>query len=237
MSENEKKQLAIILPSLDPDEKFLAVVDGLIEAGFEKIVIVDDGSCEEKQHFFTEAEKHPQTVVLHHEVNKGKGRALKDAFAYVLDKLPEMQGVITIDGDGQHLTEDIIACGEKMLELGDKVVLGSRNFDAPGVPNRNGKGNKFTAKMFGVFFGIKIRDTQTGLRAIPREYLPLFCEIEGERFEYETNMLLVMKKRGVDFYEQSIATVYDPEDYSTHYHPIKDSARVAKIMLKSFSVK
>ena len=237
MSEFVKKQLVIVLPSLDPDQKFLAVVDGLIKAGFEKILIVDDGSCDEKQRFFTDAEKYPQTTVLHHGINKGKGRALKDAFGYVLNEMPEAKGVITIDGDGQHLTEDIVACGEKMLELGDKVVLGSRDFDAPGVPDRNGAGNKFTAKMFGVFFGIKIRDTQTGLRAIPREYLPLFCAIEGERFEYETNMLLVMKKRGIDFFEQPIATVYDPEDYSTHYHPIKDSARVAKIMLKSFALK
>ena len=232
LSEKTKKELVIVLPSLDPDKKFSAVVDGLVEAGFENIVIVDDGSCDEKQHFFSEAEKYPQTKVLHHGINKGKGRALKDAFAYVLNELPAAKGVITIDGDGQHTIPDIIACGEKMLELGDTVVLGSRDFADPAVPERNGSGNNFTAKMFGLFFGIQIRDTQTGLRSIPRKYLPLFCAIEGERFEYETNMLLIMKKNGIAFYEQPISTVYDPEDYSSHYNALKDSWRIAKIMIK-----
>ena len=234
MTENQEvfRTLAIVLPSLDPDRKFSGVVSGLVEKGFEHIVIVDDGSDAQHQHFFEEAEKFPQTVVLHHGVNKGKGRALKDAVSYVCEKLPGMKGVITIDGDGQHLTDDIVSCGRKMLELGDKVVLGSRNFDQADVPPRSVAGNKTTAKMFKIFFGIKINDTQTGLRAIPAQYFKGFTEIEGERFEYETNMLLYMKRHGIEFYEQPITTVYDPEDYSSHYNAVKDSWRIAKIMIK-----
>lgn len=227
-----RRSMAIILPSLDPDGKFAKVVDGLIEHRFEHIVIVDDGSCEEKQHFFSEAEKYPQCVVLHHEVNKGKGRALKDAFAYVIKELPEVKGVITIDGDGQHLVQDIIACGNKMLELEDQVVLGCRDFDLPGVPPRSVAGNKSTSRLFRICYGIKLSDTQTGLRAIPAQYLDAFTRIEGERFEYETNMLLNMKRMGIRFYEQPIETVYDPEDYGSHYNAVKDSLRIAKIMFK-----
>lgn len=230
--QNCRKSLAVVLPSLDPDEKFRSVVRGLVEDGFENIVIVDDGSDEEHQHFFTEAEQYPQCHVLHHGVNKGKGRGLKTAFAYVLDHLPEVKGVITIDGDGQHLRPDITACGEKMLELGDKVVLGCRNFDLPGVPPRSVAGNKTTSRFFRVLFGIKLSDTQTGLRAIPAQYLREFCAIDGERFEYETNMLLQMKRRGIEFVEQPIETVYDPEDYSSHYNAVKDSLRISKVMLR-----
>ena len=234
MTEKEEvfRSLAIVLPSLNPDRKFSGVVSGLVEKGFENIVIVDDGSDEQHQHFFEEAEKFSQTKILHHGVNKGKGRAIKTAISYVSEQLPEMKGVITIDGDGQHLVEDIIRCGEKMLELKDQVVLGSRDFDQEGVPPRSVAGNKSTAQMFRVFFGIKINDTQTGLRAIPAQYFKEFTEIEGERFEYETNMLLYMKRRGIDFYEQPITTVYDPEDYSSHYNAVKDSWRIAKIMMK-----
>ncbi len=226
------RTLAIVLPSLNPDRKFSGVVSGLVEKGFENIVIVDDGSDEAHQHYFEEAEKFPQTRVLHHGVNKGKGRAIKTALSYVIENLPEMKGVITIDGDGQHLADDIISCGRKMLELENKVVLGSRNFDQEGVPPRSVAGNKTTARMFRIFFGIKINDTQTGLRAIPARYFREFTEIEGERFEYETNMLLIMKRKGIEFYEQPITTVYDPEDYSSHYNALKDSWRIAKIMIK-----
>ena len=224
--------LAIVLPSLDPDKKFKAVVDGLVEKGFEHIVIVDDGSDDEHQCWFEQAEAYPQTHVLHHGVNRGKGRALKTAFEYVIANLPQVKGVITIDGDGQHLADDIIACGERMLEQKDKVVLGCRDFNQPGVPPRSVAGNKTTARLFRICYGIVLSDTQTGLRAIPAEYLPAFCKIEGERFEYETNMLLNMKRMGIAFYEQPIETVYDPDDYSSHYNAVKDSLRIFKVMIK-----
>ena len=226
------RDLAIVLPSLDPDDKFDAVVAGLAERGFQHIVIVDDGSGAERQCHFEKAAAYPCCRVLHHGVNKGKGRALKTAFAYVLEELPRVRGVITIDGDGQHLPEDILACGERMLREGDKVVLGCRDFDQPGVPPRSVAGNKTTSRMFHLFYRIRLSDTQTGLRAIPRAYLELFTQIEGERFEYETNMLLQMKKKGIVFLEQPIQTVYDPEDYSSHYNAVKDSWRIFKIMFK-----
>ena len=231
-SKSCQKNTAIVLPSLDPDEKFVGVVRGLVEKGFEHIVIVDDGSDAAHQEPFRKAEAYPQCVVLHHQGNKGKGRALKTAFTYVLRELPELDGVVTIDGDGQHLVEDIIACGDRMLREGDRVVLGARDFDAPGVPPRSVAGNKTTSRMFRLVYGIQIQDTQTGLRAIPRSLLEPFCKIEGERFEYETNMLLRMKHMGVSFSEQPIATVYDPEDYSSHYNALKDSWRIFKVMAK-----
>ncbi len=110
-----RQELAIILPSLDPDKKLCGVIDGLIAEGFEHIVIVDDGSDAAHQAPFEYAAGFPQCHILRHEVNKGKGRGLKDAFRYVLDEMPDIRGVVTIDGDGQHLTKDIVACGEKLL--------------------------------------------------------------------------------------------------------------------------
>ena len=231
--QNCQSALAIVLPSLDPDQKFLGVVKGLVEHGFEHIVIVDDGSDQAHQIWFDQAAAYPQCQVLHHDVNRGKGRALKTAFAHVLRNLPQVQGVITIDGDGQHLVQDIIACGERMLAENDKVVLGCRDFDQPGVPPRSVAGNKTTSRMFRLIYGIRLSDTQTGLRAIPRRFLELFCAIEGDRFEYETNMLLQMQRHRIPFLEQSIETVYDPEDYSSHYNAVKDSWRILKIMAKN----
>lgn len=232
MSSSCIKNTAVVLPSLNPDNKFLSVVNGLTEAGFEHIVIVDDGSDAEHQKPFETVEDFKECTVLRHEHNKGKGRALKTAFEYIVEKLPDCAGAITIDGDGQHLIEDIIACGNRMLENPGNVVLGCRDFDQPGIPPRSVAGNKSTRRMFKLLFGIDITDTQTGLRAIPMQYLKDFCSIEGERFEYETNMLLQMHGSNIPFIEQKIATVYDPENYSSHYNAVKDSARVAKVMAK-----
>ena len=227
-----RESTAIVLPSLDPDIKFTGVVEGLLQEGFQHVVIVNDGSAAERRHFFEEAAQKPGCTVLTHEVNRGKGRALKTAFGYVREQMPELRGVITIDGDGQHLVQDIAACGQRMLEEGDKVVLGCRDFSLPGVPPRSVAGNRTTSRFFRVLFGIRLSDTQTGLRAIPAKYLQCFRDIEGERFEYETNMLLYMKRLGIPFVEQPITTVYDPEDYSSHYNAVKDSLRISKVMLR-----
>ena len=208
-----RNSLTIVLPSLNPDAKFSGVVSGLVESGFRSIVIVDDGSDADHQQWFALAEEYSQCIVLHHGVNKGKGRALKTAFSYVLENIRDAEGVITIDGDGQHLLKDVIACGNRMLDEKDRVILGCRDFDLPGVPPRSVAGNKFTSRAFRLLFGICLSDTQTGLRAIPAQFLQDFCAIEGERFEYETNMLLQMKRNGIAFSEQPIETVYDPEDY------------------------
>ena len=99
-------------------------------------------------------------------------------------------------------------------------------------PARSVTGNKITSRMFRLFYGVRLSDTQTGLRAIPRKYLESFSEIPGERFEYEMNMLLKMKYRGIPFLEQPITTVYDPEDYSSHYNAVKDSWRIFKVMFR-----
>ena len=223
-------ECAVILPSLDPDEKFDRVLDGLRDAGFEHIVIIDDGSDADHQKHFERAETFPECTVLHHDGNKGKGRALKDGFLEVLLHEPDVKGVITIDGDGQHLIGDIIACGERMLEE-DKVVLGCRDFDLPDVPPRSVAGNKTTSRLFRLY-GIRLSDTQTGLRAIPSRYLSRFCAISGERFEYETNMLLKMKRRGIDFLEQPIETVYEDENAGSHYSTVRDSWRIFRIMFR-----
>jgi len=222
----------IILPSLNPNEKFDRVLDGLREAGFRRIVIVDDGSDAGHQQHFERAVSFPECTLIHHPYNMGKGRALKDGILLCIERFPDAEGVITIDGDGQHLTKDIIACGNRMLEEKNRVVLGCRNFDLPGVPARSVAGNKTTARMFRLY-GIRITDTQTGLRAVPRQYWELFSKIEGERFEYETNMLLQMKRLEIPFSEQEIETVYENENAGSHYNTLKDSWRIIKIMGKA----
>ena len=225
-------ECVVVLPSLNPNDKFDRVLDGLREAGFQRIVIIDDGSDPAHQVHFERADTFPECTVIHHPVNLGKGRALKDGFQTCLERFPDAEGAITIDGDGQHLTKDILACGNRMLKEKGNVVLGCRNFDLPGVPPRSVAGNKTTSRLFRLY-GIRLSDTQTGLRAIPQQYLGLFTQIEGERFEYETNMLLQMKRCGIPFSEQEIETVYEDENAGSHYDTLKDSWRIVKIMGKA----
>lgn len=227
--------ISVVLPSLDPDEKLTAVIDGLLEYGFSDIILVNDGSKPENLHYFTDAAAaHPKEIhLLHHEVNKGKGAALKNAFRWFLENRPNALGVVTVDGDNQHHPEDTRACCEHMLDTG-RITLGCRDFSLNHVPGRSRFGNRTTSLIFKVFCGITLSDTQTGLRAIPRQCLPLLAQVSGERFEYETNMLLAMKTNGMPFDEVKIRTVYIEENKSSHFHWLRDSWRIYKLILKHF---
>ena len=227
-------KISVVLPSLDPDEKLIAVVDGLLEYGFSHIILVNDGSKPENLHYFTDlAAQHPEITLLHHEVNKGKGAALKNAFRYFLDNCPDGFGVVTVDGDNQHHPEDTRACCEHMLKTGH-VTLGCRDFTLDHVPARSRFGNHTTSMVFKIFCGMTISDTQTGLRAIPRNALKILSTIDGDRFEYETNMLLAMKTNAIPFDEVKIRTVYIEENASSHFRVIHDSWRIYKLILKHF---
>ena len=226
----EKYNVTVIIPSLNPDEKLLKTVSELEKSGFDDIIIVNDGSDSEHLAFFPDTEEHPCCTVIDHRKNRGKGAALKTAFRYFLNFRENKDGVITIDSDGQHLTEDIIKCVEEMSYTG-KVVLGCRNFKLPQVPPRSRFGNRCTSLVFRAFCGLKVSDTQTGLRAIPTEYLPDLIEVRGSRYEYETNMLLEFKKRGIDFVEVPISTVYIDDNKQSHFKPVADSLRIYKLIL------
>lgn len=222
--------VTIVLPSLNPDEKLLSVVNGLLEKGFTDIILVNDGSDAAHMAPF-EALKDTCTI-LTHECNKGKGRALKTAFSYCLEHRPDCAGVVTVDGDNQHHPDDIASCAEAMLSEQDAVILGVRDFSLPEVPPKSRFGNNLTKTVFRIACGIRISDTQTGLRAIPACFLKDMTEIEGERFEYETNMLLEMKSRGIRFLEVPIRTIYIEENASTHFHPVRDSLKIYRVIFK-----
>ncbi len=227
-------KISVVLPSLDPDEKLIAVIDGLLEYGFSDIILVNDGSRQENLHYFTDlAAQHPEIHLLHHEVNKGKGAALKNAFRWFLANRPDGYGVVTVDGDNQHHPADTRACCEHMMETGH-TVLGCRDFTQPDVPSRSRFGNHTTSMVFKVFVGMTISDTQTGLRAIPRPVLEELVDVYGDRFEYETNMLLAFKTKGIDFDEVKIRTVYIEENKSSHFRVIHDSWRIYKLILAHF---
>ena len=228
-------KITVVIPSLDPDDKLHEVIRGVKEKGFTDILLVDDGSAPENQHYFETAAAEMGCAVLHHERNFGKGRALKTAFDWFMKNRPESLGCVTIDGDNQHHPDDIAACVDLMLkQKEDALILGVRDFNQPNVPPKSRFGNKCTSFVFRAFCGLKVSDTQTGLRVFPRGIIPAMLEISGERFEYETNMLLSCKQQGIPMIEQTIQTIYIDSNATTHFHPIKDSMRVYGIIIKFF---
>lgn len=225
-------KVAAIIPSLNPDEQFPNVIESLIATGFERIYIVNDGSKEEYLHYFEEAGTKPECFVLRHERNFGKGRALKTALGRYLSEAGDYLGAVTVDGDGQHRAEDVLKVARALEENPDALILGVRDFGGEDVPPRSRFGNKMTRLIFRLFCGISVTDTQTGLRGIPNGFARELLEVDGERYEFETNMLLETKRAGVAIAEAPISTVYIDDNSASHFRPIVDSLRIYRLILK-----
>ena len=219
-------QIPVVIPAYEPDGKLSSLIGDLRAAGFLHIVVVNDGSSPSTAPLFQSIAEEYGCVVLHHHVNQGKGRALKTAFSHCLREYPECIGCITADADGQHSPDCIGNIAEAMTETPDSLVLGVRDFNKEDVPAKSEYGNRITRNVMRYFAGISVSDTQTGLRGIPAAFMKDLLSVKGERYEFETNMLLETRRRGVSIREVPIRTIYIDENRSSHFHPVKDSIRV-----------
>ena len=220
---------ALVLPIYQPCDKALPFLSTIDPSSFEKIVVVDDGSGEKYKPIFDDIAKLDNFIVLSYPDNHGKGYALKTGFKYVRDELPEVKGIVTADGDGQHTLEDILRVRDELSAKENMLVLGVRDFSSPDCPKRNRFGNRFSSRYFKLSTGVKVTDTQTGLRGIPSNLFDLSIGTIGDRYEYEFNFLSdAVKAAGLS--QITIKTIYD-DNANSHFHPIKDSLRVYKVPL------
>lgn len=220
-----------VIPSLNPDARLINLVLDLISNNFKKIIIVDDGS--EDKIIFNKLKEHKEVIVLTHDVNKGKGAALKTAFSYYKDKLlKDYKGLVCLDSDGQHLVSDAINIGKVMVKE-NKYTLGTRLFNTKETPLRNKTGNRITSRVFKRLYGVYLKDTQTGLRAIPNRLIDFMLNVSGDHFEYEMNVLIDLVKNGEKIIEEDIKTVYlENSNKKSNFKVIKDSYKIYKNMFK-----
>lgn len=217
-----------LIPAYEPDDFLLELLPQVQTAGFE-IILIDDGSGAEYAPLFEKAKSFG--TVLTHEQNRGKGAALKTGLSYIFIRYNEPHTIVTMDADGQHRIEDALAVCALAEKNPDALVLGSRAFTGD-IPLRSRFGNSLTRLIYRLSTGLSVRDTQTGLRAFSNKHLPLMMEIEGERYEYEMNVLLEYARRKTPILEHTIETIYLNNNESSHFNPLKDSLRIYKEIFK-----
>ena len=220
--------MIVVIPAYEPDEKLLRVVAELKRDTDYAIVVVNDGSSEAAEPVFAAL---PEGVtLLRHAQNRGKGRALKTAYEYIAAHFPQSEGIVTVDADGQHLPADVVRVSEDWEAHPETLVLGSRRFTGT-VPWRSRAGNAITRVVFRLSTGVSVYDTQTGLRAFAVSRIPMMLEMRGERYEYEINVLLYATRQQMPIREVTIETVYIADNASSHFHPMRDSWRIYKMIL------
>jgi glycosyltransferase involved in cell wall biosynthesis len=224
------RAVVVLIPALNPEPALIGYVSRLMELGFERVIVVNDGSATQTV-FHQLAEM--GSDVLHHAVNLGKGRALKTGLNHFLLHYPNRCGLVTADADGQHLPEDTVRVAEELLDHPSMLVLGVRRFGAE-VPWRSLLGNQMTRWLYALLAGKWITDTQCGLRGIPRQAVPGLLRLTGEHYEYEMQMLVAIQALALEIRELPIATIYTSGNASSHFRPVLDSMRIYVVLFRFY---
>lgn len=219
----------VIIPAYKPDEALVKITDKLWAYGC-RIVVVDDGSGEEYQPVFDRVKD--ICIILYHSENLGKGAAIKTALTYVEKEMWDSGVIGIMDADGQHLPEDMMKLLSFAATHSKTLVLGVRNVGKD-MPIKSRLGNRITREVFKFASGVQVSDTQTGLRAFSSDMIQKLLSVEGDRYEYEMNVLLAVAKAGIPIEEVPIHTIYrDENNSSSHFRPLQDSIRIYKDIIK-----
>ncbi len=225
--------MILLIPSYEPGPHLVPLVRSVRSLRPDiRVVLVDDGSGTAYTEVFAEAARAGATVIRHDE-NRGKGRALKTGLAFIAERFPD-DDIVTADADGQHTPVDILRIADGLRADDDAgaetLLLGVRDLRGD-VPLRSRFGNAVARGLFRVAGGWRSTDTQTGLRGIPSTMREWARDVPGERFEYEIEMLLRVRRAGLAAREIPIETVYLEENASSHFRPVADSLRVMLPMI------
>ncbi len=236
MTNQNAKDTAILIPSYQPNDKLPPYVAALREAGFVRIIIVDDGSGDAYTPIFDSlGTPDEETVhVIRYADNHGKGYALRTGLAYLVEACPQCAFVITADSDGQHTVPDTLRMADALHENGEGILLGSRDFSLSHVPAKSRMGNRITSAVFQALYGQRVTDTQTGLRGFARALMPRFLKTKGDHYEYEMNQLIDCSIDQIAIRALPIETVYENNNEGSHFHPVRDSWRIYRVILSRF---
>ena len=216
-------QGCIIIPTYNNEKTLRRVVLEIMSiVPKESIIIVNDGSTDSTREILNEFEN--QVLILTNEQNKGKGFSLRKGFKKAIEL--GFENAITIDSDGQHYPEDIQLIIEKGYENKGAVIMGSRNMQQDGVPQKSSFGNKFSNFWFKIETWITLPDTQTGFRLYPLEPLRKM-HLFTNKFELEIEVIVRLAWKNVKFVPVQIRVKYDPDERVSHFRPGRDFFRIS----------
>jgi len=228
-----RSQTAAIIPAYQ-DEKHIGDIVRRTRERLDHVLVVDDGSSDRTAQRAREA----GAEVITHDENRGKGEAIKTGLGYWLAAAPKVFGgggvgreitwMSLLDSDGQHLPEEIDRfLGAAASATQPTFLIGNRMNNVTGMPFVRRVVNRYMSRQISRVCGQKIPDTQCGFRMLDRQLVPELLS-GGNRFEYETEVLIIASRKGYRIESVPITTVYS--DQVSKIHPLRDAIRFLKSM-------
>ncbi len=212
----------MIIPAFNAAETIGPLVRGIRRQGL-PAVVVDDGSKDATAALASGE----GALVISHLRNQGKGQALRTGFAYAVRA--HYEGVITMDGDGQHDPSEIT----QLVRIGElqhaAIVLGNRMADGAAMPIARRWTNALMSGIVSAVIRQRIPDSQCGFRLIRKEVLE-GLRLRSKRFEIETEVLLAASARRWKIISVPVQSIY--RTHRSHIHPVREGARFAGLILR-----
>ena len=209
-----------IIPAYQ-EEKHIDDVVRRTLAELDQLVVIDDGSDDATA---ANARQAGGEVIVHPK-NLGKGESIKTGFRYWLER--EVDYVLILDADGQHLPEEIGRFLSAASSGAAELLVGTRMRDVSKMPPVRRFVNRYMSDKISKVCRQEIPDTQCGFRMLHRDLLPHLLGGTGH-FDYETEMLIIASRRGCRVESVPISTVYSDEVSSIH--PVRDTIRFFKLI-------
>jgi len=217
----DRHKIAAVIPAYQ-EKKHIGDVVRRTRDKIDNVLVVDDGSNDKT----AERAREAGAEVIVHPQNRGKGEAIKTGLRHFLNR--QFDWVFILDADGQHRPEEIdrfLAAAVSAAE--PKLILGNRMNDVSSMPLVRRIVNRYMSKKISRVCRQDIPDTQCGFRMLHRQLIPDLLE-GADRFEYETEMLIIASRKGFRIDSVPISTVYSDEVSSIH--PVRDTLRFFKLM-------
>jgi len=216
MAQADRTNVAGLIPAYFEEANIQAVARRAL-AQLDHVLVLDDGSTDRTS---DEARK-AGAEVIRHERNQGKGAAIKTGFRELMAR--GFLYVLVLDGDGQHLPEEIPDFLAEANRTGAPFVVGTRMSDTRKMPLLRKMTNRFMSAQISRLCGQPVPDSQCGFRdVIPH----LFCE--SNNYDYETEMLLIASREGFRIASVPVSTIYGEE--KSKIHPVRDSIRFFQLI-------
>lgn len=213
----------VIIPTYNNEKTLLRVINGVLEyVPANRIIVVNDGATDSTPKLLEEFKD--QIHILVNSPNKGKGFSLRKAFTFAIEQ--GFENAITIDSDGQHFPSDLPKLIEQAIAHPQTVLMGSRNMNQEGVPQKSSFGNKFSNFWFKTETWITLPDTQTGYRLYPLAPLKKM-RLFTTKFELEIEVIVRLAWKDIPFKAIPIDVKYDPDERVSHFRPGRDFFRIS----------
>ena len=217
-------EIAILIPALDCAATIGAVVAGARHY-VSDVLVVSDGSRDDTAALASGA----GAEVVRHEATQGKGAALQTGMRVLVQR--GFDRVLTMDGDGQHMSEQIPALLAASSADPEALIIGVRQVDTALVTPMRGFGNRFANRWVEIACGQVLPDTQSGFRIYPLA-ATLALQTRAQHFAFETEVLIRAARAGMTIHSIPVRSYQPPpEKRISHFRPVLDTIRIIFVVL------